>query len=59
MNIYAHYENEIRNIIDALGRDGQLPQDLDTSRLTCEAPRYETHGDLASNAAMVLSLIHI
>lgn len=55
MNIYAHYENEIRNIIDALGRDGQLPQDLDTSRLTCEAPRDETHGDLASNAAMVLA----
>ena len=55
MNIYAHYENEIRSIIDALGRDGQLPQDLDTSRLTCEAPRDETHGDLASNAAMVLA----
>ena len=55
MNIYAHYENEIRSIIDVLGRDGQLPQDLDTSRLTCEAPRDESHGDLASNAAMVLA----
>ena len=55
MNIYAHFENEIRGIIQSLSDEGKLPSDLDTARLTCEAPRDESHGDLASNAAMVLS----
>ena len=55
MNIYAHFENEIRGIIKSLSDEGKLPSDLDTARLTCEAPRDESHGDLASNAAMVLS----
>ena len=55
MNIYAHFEHEIRGIIQSLSDEGKLPSDLDTARLTCEAPRDESHGDLASNAAMVLS----
>ena len=54
MNIYAHYENEIREIIARLTDTGHLPKGLDTTRLNCEAPRDESHGDLASNAAMVL-----
>ena len=55
MNIFAHFEVEIRGIITALAAEGALPQDLDTSRITCESPRDPSHGDLASNAAMVLA----
>ena len=55
MNIYAHFEVEIRGIIAALAAEGALPQDLDTTRITCESPRDPSHGDLASNAAMVLA----
>ena len=55
MNIYAHFEVEIRGIIAALAETGDLPQGLDTSRITCESPRDASHGDLASNAAMVLA----
>ena len=55
MNIYAHYEHEIRTIISDLADAGSLPQGLDVSRLTCESPRDDSHGDLASNAAMVMA----
>ena len=55
MNIYAHFESEIRSIIDGLVQTDQLPSGLDTSRITCEAPRDPSHGDLATNAAMVLA----
>lgn len=55
MNIFAHYENEIRAIISNLADDGRLPHGLDAANITCESPRDETHGDLASNAALVLA----
>ena len=55
MNIYSHFEVKIRGIIAALAETGDLPQGLDTSRISCESPRDASHGDLASNAAMVLA----
>ncbi len=38
--------------IDLKAKDGG---DLDLSRITVEPPRDATHGDIATNAAMVLS----
>jgi arginyl-tRNA synthetase len=55
MNIYAHYEEKIRTTITELTEAGDLPPGLDCAPLVCEAPRDESHGDLASNAAMVLA----
>ena len=55
MNIYQHVENAIRAIISDLIAAGRLPQGLDCSRITVEPPRDAAHGDLASNAAMVLA----
>lgn len=55
MNIYAHFENEICEIIAELAHEAIVPAGLDTSRITCEAPRDASHGDLATNAAMVLA----
>lgn len=40
-------------VIDALA--GLVPGDLDLSRVAVEPPRDATHGDMASNAAMVLA----
>ncbi len=45
-------------VIDALGdmqRAGDLPAGLDLSAVTVEPPRDKGHGDMATNAAMVLA----
>lgn len=55
MNIYSEFEKEIKSIISQMGNDGALPQALDVSRLTVEAPRDPSHGDLSTNAAMILA----
>ena len=55
MNIYTEYEKEIKSVIAQLGEEGALPNAMDVTKLTIEAPRDTSHGDLATNAAMVLS----
>jgi arginyl-tRNA synthetase len=41
--------------LDDLVADGSLPNGLDWSRVSVEPPRDPAHGDLATNAAMVLA----
>lgn len=55
MNIFNEMTKEIKAVIGQLGEDGVLPQALDVSRLSVESPRDASHGDLATNAAMILS----
>jgi arginyl-tRNA synthetase len=55
MNIYKHFSVVVQAILADLTASGALPAGLDTSRVVVEAPRDVTHGDLATNAAMVLS----
>jgi arginyl-tRNA synthetase len=55
MNIFDTYESRVKAVIDRLAGEGRLPQGLDTSRVVVEPPRDASHGDLASNAAMVLA----
>ena len=55
MNIYNEFEKEIKAVIAQLGEEGVLPMAMDVSKLSVEAPRDASHGDLATNAAMVLS----
>jgi arginyl-tRNA synthetase len=55
MNLFAHYQTKVVEILEQLSRDGRLPSGLDTSRVVVEPPRDATHGDIATNAAMVLS----
>ena len=55
MNIYKHFSVVVQAILTDLVASGALPAGLDTSRVVVEAPRDVTHGDLATNAAMVLS----
>ena len=55
MNIFRFFEEEFKSIIDQMKSAGNLPADLDTSRVVFELPRDASHGDLACNAAMVLA----
>ncbi len=54
MNIFSDFETRIKTAVsEALdARDGGTP---DLSRVTVEPPRDPAHGDLATNAAMVLA----
>jgi arginyl-tRNA synthetase len=55
MNVFADFNERIRNAVQALDlkdREGRSP---DLSRITVEPPRDASHGDLATNAAMVLA----
>jgi arginyl-tRNA synthetase len=55
MNLFTHFQTLIIAELQALAADGTLPQGLDLSRVTVEPPREAQHGDLATNAAMVLA----
>src|ERR1700760_138229 len=54
-NIYADMLERVRRANDALVAGGELPAGIDQSRVTVEPPRDPAHGDLATNAAMVLA----
>ncbi|MDP4002980.1 arginine--tRNA ligase [Methylobacterium sp. NEAU K] len=55
MNIFALFEARVREAVEALTRTGQLPEGLDLGRVVVEPPRDTSHGDLATNAALVLA----
>jgi arginyl-tRNA synthetase len=55
MNIYATVEQQVQDALQALVMSGALPPDLDLSGVESMPPRDPTHGDIASNAAMVLA----
>src|SRR5262252_4634591 len=54
-NIYADMLDRVRRANDGLIAAGELPAGIDQSRITVEPPRDPTHGDMATNAAMVLA----
>ncbi len=54
-NIFAELLARVHGATDALIAAGTLPAGLDQSRVTVEPPRDPTHGDIATNAAMVLA----
>ncbi|MDP2355435.1 MAG: arginine--tRNA ligase, partial [Beijerinckiaceae bacterium] len=53
MNVFAEFQDRIGQILQGLIDNGQLPAGLDLSRFVVEPPRDPSHGDLATNAAMV------
>ena len=55
MNIFATLKTRIEAVIGELMAEGLLPQGLDTSKVSAEPPREASHGDVATNAAMVLA----
>ncbi|SKA39844.1 arginyl-tRNA synthetase [Enhydrobacter aerosaccus] len=55
MNPYRHFIGEIETQLRAMQAAGELPEALDFSAITAEPPRDAAHGDIATNAAMVLA----
>ena len=53
--LYAAFSGHIAAALDALEAAGSLPAGLNRSAITVEPPRDAAHGDLATNAAMVLA----
>ena len=54
-NIVASVLQKVRTANQALVADGVLPANVDQSRITLEPPRESAHGELATNAALVLA----
>jgi arginyl-tRNA synthetase len=54
-NIFAVVLDKIRSANLALAAEGLLPAGIDQSRVQVEPPREASHGDIATNAAMVLA----
>ena len=55
MSLYAQYAALLDGLLDDLVAEDALPPDLDRRNVTVEPPRDPAHGDLATNAAMVLA----
>jgi arginyl-tRNA synthetase len=55
MNFFHSFREEILRVLKILEVKGLLPEGLDTDKITTEPPRDPSHGDLATNAAMILS----
>ena len=55
MNIFSHFEARVANAAKALVDEGVLPAEANIAALSVEPPRDPSHGDLATNAALVLA----
>jgi arginyl-tRNA synthetase len=55
LTLHARFSAAIGTVLDALTAEGALPAGLPRAGLTVEPPRDPSHGDLATNAAMVLA----
>ncbi len=55
MTLYTRFAAHIDAALDTLTEAGLLPAGLDRKNVTVEPPRDASHGDLATNAAMVLA----
>lgn len=55
MNVFKDLREDVEAVLNALKAEGVLPEDADTSRVNVEPPRDPSHGDMATNAAMILA----
>ena len=55
MTLFTKFAAHVDHALDTLVKAGSLPADLDRSNVTVEPPRDASHGDLSTNAAMVLA----
>ena len=55
MNLFSDIRTLVISALDQLVQSGDLPSGLDTANVAVEPPRDPLHGDMATNAAMVLS----
>ncbi|MFS4438666.1 arginine--tRNA ligase [Paracoccaceae bacterium GXU_MW_L88] len=55
MNLFSDIRAVVISALDAMTAEGALPAGLDFGNVTVEPPRDAAHGDMATNAAMVLA----
>ncbi len=55
MNLFTDIRALVIDSLTALQSEGVLPEGLDFANVTVEPPRDAAHGDMATNAAMVLA----
>ncbi|TCS61328.1 arginine--tRNA ligase [Varunaivibrio sulfuroxidans] len=55
MNLFEHFRGEIGGIIETLVADEDLPRGLNLDKMSVEPPRDAAHGDITTNAAMILA----
>ncbi len=55
MSLHARFSALLDEVLDALEQAGTLPPGLNRRAVNVEPPRDPSHGDLATNAAMVLA----
>jgi arginyl-tRNA synthetase len=55
MNLFGHFQALVRTELSAMMAVGELKPGLDISRVTAEPPRDASHGDVTTNAAMVVA----
>ena len=55
LSLYARYAALLDEVLDQLQSDGVLPAEINRRAVAVEPPRDPSHGDLATNAAMVLA----
>ena len=55
MTLFSRFSDHIGAALDALAARDALPGGLDRSAISVEPPRDPAHGDVATNAAMVLA----
>jgi arginyl-tRNA synthetase len=55
MNVFKQIRSAVVAAVEAEAKAGGLPAGLDCARVTVEPPREASHGDMATNAAMILA----
>jgi arginyl-tRNA synthetase len=55
VTLYARFAAHLDDILNALEAEGALVRGLERKSITVEPPRDPSHGDLSTNAAMVLA----
>ncbi|MFC3072666.1 arginine--tRNA ligase [Shinella pollutisoli] len=55
MNLFTDFDNRIKNVLEGLEIVREKRAELDFGRISVEPPRDASHGDVATNAAMVLA----
>ena len=55
MNLFREFRDRVAATVEELAAEGLLPAGLDASRVAVEPPREASHGDVTTNAAMVLA----
>ncbi len=55
MNLFSEMRNLVTGALAEMQSAGALPEGLDFANVTVEPPRDAAHGDMATNAAMVLA----